>query len=84
MATENEPELEVADEPENPSAVPESVTPNVTRNLFGAGSSLQEITSLPKVATTTRNKRPRPQGHPLIPTASPYKNELASEIQKKN
>lgn len=84
MATVNEPELEVADEPEHPSAVPEPVTPNVTRNLFRPGSSPQEIMPLPKVATTTRTKRSRPQGRALIMTASPYKNELESEIQKKN
>lgn len=84
MATVNEPELEVADEPEHPSAVPEPVTPNVTRNLFRPGSSPQDIMPLPKVASTTRAKRSRPQGRALIMTASPYKNELEAETQQKN
>ncbi|XP_066970273.1 uncharacterized protein [Macrobrachium rosenbergii] len=76
MTTENEPELEVADEPEHPSAVPEPVAPNVTRNLFRPASSPQEIIPLSKVATTTQKKRPRSQGRALFMTASPYKKEL--------
>ncbi|XP_063876097.1 uncharacterized protein LOC135109041 [Scylla paramamosain] len=78
MALENESDLEAV-EPENSSVL----VPKVARRLFKPGSSPQDIIPLPKVATTVRKKRARPQGRPLVLTPSPYKTELESETQKK-
>ena len=76
IALENEADLEGAVEPESPSVVPLLVMPKMALSLFKPGSSLQDIIPLPKVATIVQNKRARPEGRPLVLTASPYKTEL--------
>ena len=82
MALENEADLEGAVEPENPNVVPLPVMPKMARSLVKPGSSPQDIIPLPKVATTVRNKRARPQGRALV-FQHPHIRELESEIQKK-
>ena len=66
MVLENEADLEGAFEPENPSVVPLPVMPKMAQSLFKPGSSPQDIVPLPKVATTVRNKKARPQGRTLV------------------